>query len=84
MYAAPVAAAQSTGGRVRGTVTDTSGAAVTGAKLTLINEATNVSRETMSGTNGEYIFLEVPVGTYDLEVAQRDSRNIAARAWCSI
>jgi hypothetical protein len=68
---APHARAQSTGGRIRGTVVDSSGAAVSGANLALINEATNVTANTVSGNNGEYIFLEVPVGTYDMEVAQQ-------------
>jgi hypothetical protein len=68
---APQADAQSTGGRIRGTVTDTSGAAITGANLALTDEATNVTRSTMSGSNGEYIFLEIPVGTYDLAVTQQ-------------
>src|ERR1700693_2772667 len=67
----PHAHAQSTGGRIRGTVTDTSGAAVTGAPLALTDEATNVTRSTVSGSNGEYIFLEIPVGTYDLNVTQQ-------------
>ena len=68
---APHASAQSTGGRIRGTVTDTSGAAITGANLALTDEATNVTRSTVSGSNGEYIFLEIPVGTYDLSVTQQ-------------
>src|SRR6202048_3781305 len=67
----PFAGAQSTGGRGRGTVIDSSGAAVSGANLALINQATNVTANTVSGNNGEYIFLEVPVGTYDMEVAQQ-------------
>jgi hypothetical protein len=66
---APPSHAQSTGGRIRGTVVDSSGAAVSAANLALINEATNVTANTVSGNNGEYIFLEVPVGTYDMEVA---------------
>ena len=37
---APIIAAQSTGGRIRGTVSDPSGGAVVGAKVTIINEAT--------------------------------------------
>jgi hypothetical protein len=68
---APQAGAQSTGGRIRGTVTDTSGAAITGANLALTDEATNVTRSTVSGSGGEYIFLEIPVGTYDLAVTQQ-------------
>ncbi len=63
--------AQSTGGRIRGTVTDPSGGAVTGAKVKLTSEATNVSRNGESGENGDYLFLEVTVGTYDLEVTQQ-------------
>src|SRR3984957_2271403 len=63
---APFASAQSTGGRIRGTVTDTSGAAIATADLQLINESTNAARGLQSGSNGEYIFIEVPVGTYDL------------------
>src|SRR5450432_1072297 len=68
---APLAKAQSTGGRVRGTVADSSGAAISGATIALISEATNVSRDAVSGSNGEYVFLEVQVGTYNVEVTQQ-------------
>ncbi len=68
---APIIAAQSTGGRIRGTVSDPSGAAVMGAKVTLINEATNVSRDVDTGTNGDYLLIEVPVGSYEIDVAQQ-------------
>src|ERR1700736_1453572 len=60
--------AQSTGGRIRGTVTDPSGGAVTGAKVTLTNEAPTASRQAESGPNGEYLFLEAPVGSYEIDV----------------
>src|SRR5258708_7420338 len=63
--------AQSTGGRIRGTVTDPSGGAGTGAELQLTNVAKGTQRDTESGANGEYIFLEVPVGTYQIEVSQK-------------
>src|SRR5579871_5872370 len=68
---APIMAAQSTGGRIRGTVSDPSGGAVVGAKVTLINEATNVSRDVDTGANGEYLLLEVPVGSYEIDVTQQ-------------
>src|ERR1700733_205932 len=68
---APIIAAQSTGGRIRGTVSDPSGAAVVGAKVTLINEATNVSRDVDTGTNGEYLLVEVPIGSYEIDVTQQ-------------
>jgi len=60
------AGAQSTGGRIRGTVTDSSGAAIAGAKVTLINEATHATREVEAGASGEYIFIEIPVGSYEI------------------
>jgi Carboxypeptidase regulatory-like domain len=65
--AVPFAGAQSTGGRIRGTVIDASGAAVPAANVTLINEANHATRDVQSGANGEYVFLEVPVGTYEID-----------------
>ncbi len=62
--------AQSTAGRVRGTVTDASGAAIAGVKVALTNVATNVNREAVTSSTGEYLFLEVPVGTYQIDVNQ--------------
>ena len=78
-FFAPFAGAQSTGGRIRGTVTDSSGGVVAGAALTLIDESTNVSRATVSGSSGEYIFLEIPVGKYDLEVAQQGFKKYSRK-----
>jgi len=34
------------------------------------NEATHATRDVQSGANGEYIFIEMPVGTYEINVAQ--------------
>jgi hypothetical protein len=70
VFAVPSAVAQSTGGRIRGTVTDPSGGAVAAATVTLINVATSSTRVVQSGANGEYIFIEVPVGTYEIDVTQ--------------
>jgi len=68
---APFAGAQSTGGRIRGTVMDASGGAVPAASVTLINEATHVTREVQTSANGEYVFLEVPVGTYQIDATRQ-------------
>src|ERR1700691_568371 len=67
----PSAGAQSTGGRIRGTVTDPSGGAIVAAKVTLINEATNVTRDVDTGATGDYLFIEVPVGSYEIDVTQQ-------------
>jgi hypothetical protein len=70
MFAAPLAGAQSTGGQIRGTVSDPSAASVAAATVTLVNEATHATRDVQSGASGEYVFIEVPVGTYELNVVQ--------------
>ncbi len=62
-----LASAQATGGRIFGTVTDPTGAVVPRVKLTLLNEATGISRTTESDVGGNYLFIEVPVGTYTVE-----------------
>src|SRR5215475_11289073 len=71
--------AQSTGGRIRGTVTDQSGATVAAAKVIITNQANGSQRDTQTGTNGEYIFLEVPVGTYQIEVNQTGFKKYLRR-----
>jgi Carboxypeptidase regulatory-like domain len=78
-FAAPFAGAQSTGGRIRGTVMDTTGGAVAGASVTLINEATHATREVQSGANGEYIFLEVPVGAYEIDSVSKGFKKYARK-----
>ncbi|HTW81920.1 MAG TPA: carboxypeptidase regulatory-like domain-containing protein [Terracidiphilus sp.] len=62
----PASRAQSTGGRVLGRVLDPSGALVPGATLTLINNASGVTQKAESAKSGDYIFLAVPVGSYQL------------------
>jgi len=68
LIGAPFSGAQSTGGRIRGTVTDPSGGAVPAANVTLVNEGTHATREVQSGASGEYIFIEVPVGSYEIDL----------------
>jgi len=68
LLCAPLGSAQSTGGRIRGTVTDSSGAAIAGAKVTLMNEGTSAVREAETNASGAYLFLEVPVGSYEIDV----------------
>jgi hypothetical protein len=67
LFLPTVSLAQGTGGRILGRIADPSGAILAGVKVTLVNEATNVSRDTKTNENGDYDFVEVPVGTYRLE-----------------
>ena len=63
----PLAAGQSTGGRVIGKVSDSTGAIVSGVNVALVNEGTGVSRETKTNENGDYSFVEVAPGRYRVE-----------------
>jgi len=53
---------------LRGTVTDKSGAAVSGARIVLSNPEQALNRQTTSGSEGEYEFIALPPGTYTLTV----------------
>jgi len=66
--------AQSTGS-VRGTVADTQGAAVPGAKVSLINKGTNVSAETETGADGLFVFGYVTPSSYELTVQKSGFRT---------
>ena len=59
--------AQGTGGRIIGRVADPTGAVLAGVKVTLVNEATELSINTQTNSSGDYAFPQVPVGTYRLE-----------------
>src|SRR5262249_19640083 len=64
LSAAAAGAQQFTGG-VRGAVRDANGV-IPGVTVTLTNEATNISRETVTNDVGQYNFPAVPPGTYTL------------------
>lgn len=60
------ASGQSASGRLIGRVSDTTGAVVPNAKVTLTDQATGVSRAQQTNENGDYNFVEVRPGTYSL------------------
>ncbi len=63
------AVAQDTSARLSGTVSDSSGAVVPGATLTLVNSATGTEvAHATSDDHGNYIALQLPPGNYKLVV----------------
>ena len=56
-------------GNIQGTVTDSTGAVVPKASVTLTDESTHVARKTASDNAGVYVFPGVPISTYDLSVS---------------
>ena len=62
------ALAQTSRGTVNGTVTDPTGAVISGASVVLTNTATTVSRSTVANNEGFYRFDAVDLGTYTIKV----------------
>lgn len=56
--------AQTATSRLEGQVTDQSGAVIPGAKITVLNDKTQVTAETTSGAQGLYVFPSLPPGEY--------------------
>ncbi|HEX4809502.1 MAG TPA: carboxypeptidase regulatory-like domain-containing protein [Bryobacteraceae bacterium] len=63
--------AQSGRGNISGAVHDSTGAAIPGAKVTVINSATNVAYDLATNETGDYTAADVPVGTYTVRVEKQ-------------
>jgi hypothetical protein len=74
LTASPAAAQQATA-QVNGTVTDSSGAIVVGARITLRNSQTGITRNTNTNKDGVYLFTLIPIGDYELAVEQKSFKR---------
>jgi hypothetical protein len=63
------------GGSISGTVTDSSGAAVVKADITITNRETGLRQTAASDDRGFYSFPNLPIGKYELEVASTGFRS---------
>jgi hypothetical protein len=70
VLAATSLVAQTFRGTILGTVTDASGAVVSGAKVTVRNVNTGLERATQTSTDGSYSVPELPIGTYTVTISQ--------------
>jgi outer membrane receptor protein involved in Fe transport len=64
------AIAQTNYGSIVGTVTDSTGATITGAHVQLSNPSTGISQEATTGAAGTYSFINLIPGSYDVTVSQ--------------
>ncbi len=69
--------AQTFRGTILGTVTDSTGAAVVGAHVTVHNVDTGVDRMTDTTTDGGYLMPELPVGNYNVTVEMKGFQKTA-------
>ncbi len=67
--------AQGTGGRILGRIADPTGAVLSGVKVTATNDATGVTHEAFSNGSGDYVFPDLPVGTYSLSFDLKGFKN---------
>jgi len=78
VFGTPAAAGQGTTSRLGGTVTDTSGATLPGATVTLKNEATGVSLTTVTNEVGIYAFESLPTGRYTVTIELQGFKRVVA------
>ena len=71
-YAAEVTA------RIKGTVTDPSGAIIPNVTVTATNQDTGVVTTTTTSSTGDYIFQKLPIGTYSVSAAAPGFMRFAA------
>ncbi len=62
--------AQQYSGTIVGTVADSTGAAIPGATVTVINTENGSKTSQKSGAQGEFTFAQLPVGKYEVHVTQ--------------
>ena len=68
--AVPAGAQVASAGQVSGVVTDKTGAVVPGAAVTLTDTGTGEQRTTASNASGQYVFVNVPSGRYNITVVK--------------
>lgn len=61
---AAASSAQTATGQITGVVRDSSGAVMPGVKVVVTNQQTGLTRETKTGSNGDYVIPLLPVGPY--------------------
>ncbi len=64
--------------RLKGAVTDPQGAVLPGIKVSATNNATGVKIDTLTGSDGGYLFPQLPVGTYTVSVAATGFKTFSA------
>ena len=68
LVAGAAALAQSSTATLSGAISDEQDGAIGGAKLTLLDPKKGVSKQITTGTNGSYVFVQLPASTYELLV----------------
>src|SRR5262245_13012214 len=63
-------------GQINGVITDVSGGVLPGVSVIAVEEATGLSRETLTSANGLYTFPALRPATYEIKVAVTGFRSV--------
>lgn len=74
----PTAMADNLYAKIQGTVTDPTGAVLNGVKLTATNVGTNIPYAAETHADGNYVFLNLPIGTYRVTATSSGFRTFTA------
>ena len=64
--------------RIKGSVTDPSGAVIPNVQLVATNQATGVKYTTTSQASGDYLFPQLPIGTYTVSASAPGFKGFSA------
>ena len=78
---AAIAPAQNITGRISGTVTDSTGATIQGAVITVTATDTKLKRTVVSDDKGYYLVAGLSVGTFDVEAEAPGFRKAASKGF---
>ena len=76
LSAALPAIGQTFRGAVTGSVADATGAVIAGANVKLVSSATGLSREIPTTASGDFVFQDLPPGTYTLTISQAGFQTV--------
>jgi sulfur carrier protein ThiS len=71
-------AQQAINGTIRGRISDPSGAAISGADVTVTNTATGYARTITTSDDGYYVLPNLPLGTYTVAVKKSGFQTLSA------
>jgi len=78
MFLSVLVSAQTDTGRLVGTVTDASGAVISGAGVTVTNKGTARSITVETNDSGAYVVNALPAGNYHVEIKKQDFKTATA------
>ena len=79
MLMCQVSVAQVITSDIVGTVSDSGGAVVPGAKVSIVNAETQLQRSMIATSTGDYVFTLLPPGTYTIRVEQPGFKTFEAK-----